>query len=135
MGKSLSFEKVGECLYRNPASGTYYALVKVRGKQFTSSLKAVNPASFKFGGGSRNKRLRVVGAMFNMAVDDRIAAMSPVDGVKEEKNGKPIQRAPSLAECRAIVDGMVLVFLFIPAEWQGKTPIPSLFLDSFPRTP
>jgi hypothetical protein len=42
MGTSPSFEKVGECLYRNPASGTYYALVKVRGKQIKSSLKPKN---------------------------------------------------------------------------------------------
>jgi len=42
MGTSLSFQKIGECLYRNPASGTYYALVKVRGKQFKSSLKTKN---------------------------------------------------------------------------------------------
>lgn len=39
MGTSLLFVKVGECLYRNPASGTYYAPVKVRGKQFKSSFK------------------------------------------------------------------------------------------------
>jgi integrase len=36
---SSSFEKVGECLYRNSSSRTYYALVKVRGKQFKQSLK------------------------------------------------------------------------------------------------
>lgn len=38
MSASSSFQKVGECLYRNPSSGTYYALVKVRGKQIRSSL-------------------------------------------------------------------------------------------------
>jgi SAM-dependent methyltransferase len=27
-----------------------------------------------------------------------------------------------------------MVGFFIPAEWQGKTPIPSLFLDHFPQT-
>jgi integrase len=36
---SSSFEKVAECLYRNPSSRTYYALVKVRGKQFKQSLR------------------------------------------------------------------------------------------------
>jgi integrase len=30
---------VGECLYQNPSSGTYYAVVKLNGKQFKSSLK------------------------------------------------------------------------------------------------
>jgi integrase len=36
---NATFEKVGECLYRNPSSGTYYALLKIRGKQIRSSLK------------------------------------------------------------------------------------------------
>jgi len=182
MGASPLFEKVGECLYRNPASGTYYALVKVRGKQFKASLKTVNLAearrklkdfrndmgridpdagkitvealaerylatvqhqapatvrkkkdiaqrikdkwgalqakdlkksqvmawlaSFHFGSGSRNKHLRVVRAMFKLAVDDRILAHSPVDGVKEEKTEKPIRQTPSLAEFQAIVDSI-----------------------------
>lgn len=39
MSSAVAFEKVGECLYRNPSSGTYYALVKVRGKQIKKSLK------------------------------------------------------------------------------------------------
>jgi hypothetical protein len=39
MSSSSSFEKVGECLYRNPSSGTYYARLKIRGKQIKSSLK------------------------------------------------------------------------------------------------
>ena len=34
-----SFAKVGECLYRNPSSGTYYALVKRNGKQIRKSLR------------------------------------------------------------------------------------------------
>lgn len=36
---SMSFQKVGECLYRNQSSGTYYALVKRGGKQIRRSLK------------------------------------------------------------------------------------------------
>ena len=44
MSVSPSFEKVGECLYRNPSSGTYYALVKVGGKQIKNSLKTPNLA-------------------------------------------------------------------------------------------
>ena len=39
MRSSPSFEKVGECLYRNPSSGQYYALLKIRGKQIKRSLK------------------------------------------------------------------------------------------------
>lgn len=42
MGSSPAFEKVGECLYRNSSSGTYYALVKVRGKQIKRSLRTDN---------------------------------------------------------------------------------------------
>jgi hypothetical protein len=30
---------------------------------------------------------------------------------------------------------MVLVFFFIPAEWQGKPPIPNFFLANFPHLP
>jgi hypothetical protein len=37
--KNVSFEKVGECLYCNPSSGSYYAVLKVKGKQFKSSLR------------------------------------------------------------------------------------------------
>ena len=33
MSASSSFEKVGECLYRNPSSGTYFAREKLRGKE------------------------------------------------------------------------------------------------------
>lgn len=43
MSSSLSFEKVGESLYRNPASGTYYALLKIRGKQIKRSLAPTTP--------------------------------------------------------------------------------------------
>lgn len=39
MSESSSFEKVGECLYRNPSNGCYYALVKIRGKQIKRSLR------------------------------------------------------------------------------------------------
>jgi hypothetical protein len=42
MGTNQSLEKVGECLYRNPSSGSYYALVKIRGKQIKQSLKTDN---------------------------------------------------------------------------------------------
>jgi integrase len=38
MSTSPLFEKVGECLYRNPSSRSYYALVKIRGKQIKRSL-------------------------------------------------------------------------------------------------
>lgn len=37
-----AFQKVGECLYRNTSSGTYYALVKRGGKQIRRSLKTAD---------------------------------------------------------------------------------------------
>ena len=42
MSASPSFEKVGECLYRNPSSGTYFARVKLRGKEIKQSLETNN---------------------------------------------------------------------------------------------
>jgi integrase len=42
MSASPSFEKVGECLYRNPASGTYFARVKLRGKEIKRTLGTSN---------------------------------------------------------------------------------------------
>ncbi len=38
-GASSSFQKVGECLYRNPTSKTYFARLKVRGKEIKRSLR------------------------------------------------------------------------------------------------
>jgi integrase len=42
MSVSPSFEKVGECLYRNPSSGTYFARVKLRGKEIKRTLRTTN---------------------------------------------------------------------------------------------
>ncbi len=42
MSSQVAFEKVGECLYRNPSSGTYYAITKVRGKQIKKSLQTAD---------------------------------------------------------------------------------------------
>lgn len=36
------FVKVAECLYRNPTSGTYFALVKRKGKQIRKSLRTTD---------------------------------------------------------------------------------------------
>jgi integrase len=47
MSTSPLFEKVAECLYRNPSSRTYYALVKVKGKQHKRSLKTTDLAEAK----------------------------------------------------------------------------------------
>ena len=42
MSTSPTFEKVGECLYRNPSSGTYFARVKIRGKEIKQTLETDN---------------------------------------------------------------------------------------------
>ena len=47
MSASPSFEKVAECLYRNPSSRTYYALVKGKGKQHKRSLRTTDLAKAK----------------------------------------------------------------------------------------
>src|SRR5437867_9803622 len=39
-----AYVRVGECLWRNAASGIYYAFVKRRGKQFHHSLKTTDRA-------------------------------------------------------------------------------------------
>src|SRR5438874_1281470 len=41
------FTRIAECLYRNAASGTYYALVKRSGKQFRRSLRTTDRALAK----------------------------------------------------------------------------------------
>jgi len=47
MSTSPLFEKVAECLYRNPSIGTYYALAKVKGKPHKRSLKTTDLAEAK----------------------------------------------------------------------------------------
>ena len=47
MGTSTSLEKVGECLYRNASSRSYYALIKLRGKQIKRKLDAHDLAEAK----------------------------------------------------------------------------------------
>jgi hypothetical protein len=178
MDTGTTFKKAGECLYRNPSSGTYFALVKVKGKQFRQSLRTnnlpearrkladfkrdlerVDPdlnrktldsvvdlylgtmagqalgtikkkkqigaliktrwkgvlvrsikksdilswlASFPFGTNTRNKYLRIVRAIFQLAVDDKVIAYSPLLGVKEQKVPQPIRKTPTMAEFRDI---------------------------------
>jgi len=182
MGTNQSFEKVGECLYRNPSSGSYYALVKIRGKQIKQKLKAhdlaearrklrdfkaerekIDPeagritvdalcdrftaamcsqapktikrkediikrvrakwqgvqaravknseiktwlASFKFGPPSYNLHLQTVRAIFRLAVDDRLIASNPVDGIKQKKLDKPIRQTPTLTQFQNVVDSI-----------------------------
>jgi integrase len=182
MGTNQSFEKVGECLYRNPSSGSYYALVKIRGKQIKRSLDTdslpearrklrdfkneqaqIDPeagrvtvdslcdrftasmasqaaktikrkediikrirakwegvqarrvkksdiltwlASFRFGPPSYNLHLQTVRAVFRLAVDDKLIASNPVDGIKQKKLDKPIRQTPTLEQFQAVVESI-----------------------------
>jgi integrase len=182
MGKSPSFEKVGECLYRNPSSRSYYAVIKVRGKQIKRSLttrdlpeakrklldfkkeqERIDPeagqvtvgalcdrlvaatsrqaaktlerktlitqrirdkwqdvparkvkksdvmvwlASFKFGAASYTLHLLEIRAVFKLAVDDKLIASNPADGIDKRKQAKPIRQTPTLAEFQAVVDNI-----------------------------
>jgi integrase len=80
MGTNQSFEKVGECLYRNPSSGKYYALVKIRGKQIKQSLKTANlPEARRKLTDFKNDQARIdpeAGRLTVTALCDRFAAAS-----------------------------------------------------------
>ena len=179
MSSSSSFVKVGECLYRNPSSGTYYALVKVRGKQikrsletdylaearrklkdFRNDIERVDPnagrvtvvaladrylatishqapktvrrkqdivvrikakwplsiaaevkkseiltwlSAFSFGEVSYNLHLECIRAIYALAVEDRLLARSPVDGIKQKKRSRPIRKTPDERDVVAIL--------------------------------
>jgi len=66
------FKKVGECLYRNPASLQYYALVKIKGKQIKRSLGTDNLAEAR-----RNLRTFKT----DQALIDPLAGKLTVDGL------------------------------------------------------
>ena len=42
MKSQVSLKKICECRDRNPASKTYYALLKVKGKQIKNSLETAD---------------------------------------------------------------------------------------------
>jgi hypothetical protein len=41
-----------------------------------------------------------------MAVDDKLIASNPVDGIKQKKLDKPIRQTPTLAQFQTIVDSI-----------------------------
>ena len=182
MNAPSSFKKIGECLYRYPSSGTYYALLKIRGKQIRRSLETDNLSEarrklkdfrrdqakidpdagkvtvaslcnrqlevIKIGSpktiarktlildrvrkkwgdmdASRvrqsdirswlttweqkvptyNLHLQGIRELFKQAVDDRLLASSPVDGIKQRKLSRPIRETASPAEFKAIVESI-----------------------------
>ena len=63
-------------------------------------------ASFKFGPPSYNLHLQTVRAVFRLAVDDRLIAGNPVDGIKQKKLDRPIRQTPTLAEYQNVVDSI-----------------------------
>lgn len=60
-------------------------------------------ANFSFGECSYNLHLGTIRAVFRLAVDDRMLAASPVDGVKERRRSQPIRQTPTLDEFQRIV--------------------------------
>ncbi len=189
MSNSVSYERIADNLYHNPASGTYFAVVRHNGKLVKSSLKTTEKAEAKrklrtfmvdlekvevggakttvgclvdrylatlgtqapgttakkttmanaikaklgpkkaravtasdilkwragltmsrsnekLGANSRNKYLRTLRAIFKLAVDDRLLASSPIEGIKEERLPKPIRETPSFEEFQAIVNSI-----------------------------
>lgn len=186
------FKKVGECLYKNPSSHRYYALLKIRGKQIKRCLKTddlpearrklrdlrhdlakIDPlagritvaglcdrqletiqhqaaktiqrktlilrrirhrwgdteisrvkqseirswlAELSLGAPSFNLHLQGIKALFRQGVDDRLLAISPADGIKQQKLARPIRKTPTLAEFKAIVDSIRVQKLSDTAE-------------------
>ena len=60
-------------------------------------------ASYDFGAPSYNLFLEFIRAVFNLAIEDRLLADSPVAKVKTKKRTKPIRKTPSHEEFKAIV--------------------------------
>lgn len=57
----------------------------------------------KLSKGTINEYIHFVRAMFQTAVDERLLARSPMEGVKDLKRDKPVRRTPTMAEFRKIV--------------------------------
>jgi hypothetical protein len=58
---------------------------RVPGRQVKKSDVLTWLASFKFGPPSYNLHLQTVCAVFRLAVDDRLIASNPVDGIRQKK--------------------------------------------------
>ena len=84
MSSSTSFEKAGECLYRNPSSQQYYALLKIRGKQIKRSLKT-----------------RVV-AVPHLRDGAFLPFLSPNGANQPQPRATPWENAPAAAASRAL---------------------------------
>jgi hypothetical protein len=104
MGTSPFFEKVGECLYRNPSSGTYYALVKIRGKQIKRSLDTDNlPEARRKLRDFKNERARIdqevgrltVDALCDRGLESGVSQGSQSDPPAQEKAWVANKRQPS----------------------------------------
>ena len=66
---------------------------KVRHSQVETWL-----AGYKFGAGSYNHYLEFIRAAFALAVNDRLLAHSPVDGIKTKRRAKPLRATPTEGE-------------------------------------
>ena len=77
MAKYTILEKVGECCYRNPHSGTYIALVKLRGKQYKQSLRTQNLSEARRKLAEFRRDLEQVDPQRNRMTVDSLVEVSP----------------------------------------------------------
>jgi integrase len=63
----------------------------------------IGPYGQKLSKGTLNEYIQFVRALFATAVDARLIAHSPAEGVKDFKRNKPIRRTPTLSEFHRIV--------------------------------
>ncbi|MCK9588812.1 MAG: tyrosine-type recombinase/integrase [Terrimicrobiaceae bacterium] len=109
MSSQAAFEKVGECLYRNPTSGTYYAITKVRGKQIKKSLKTDNLPE---------ARRKLKDHRTNVTRIDHKAARNTLAHYAEVMLGAAKGKADTFSKNKArIVD-------LIKTKWPGGSNIP-----------
>jgi hypothetical protein len=67
-------------------------------RSWLAGLKLVAPAY--------NLHLQGIKALFRQAVDDRLLATSPVDGIKQCRLARPIRITPTLEEFDAVVESI-----------------------------
>jgi integrase len=63
-------------------------------------------ARYRFGAASRNLHLACIQEILAGAVEDRLIAQSPADGIKRSKLDKPIRKTPSFEQFQAIVESI-----------------------------
>ena len=91
-------QRAGNAVKTGWPGGSDVLISKVRHSQVEAWL-----AHYKFGAPSYNHYLEFVRAAFALAINDRLLAHSPVEGIKTKKRTKPIRDTPTEAEFEAVV--------------------------------